>query len=96
MSIRCGADIKAKDIKLENRKELLDLLSQYRPGDEAKIIDNEIVEFPCTFNDDVSGVIIDFMEKYKITTNIVFSIDDEEMILVFNNGTLEEDKDEEE
>ena len=90
MSIRCEAIIKAKDIKVENRKELLDLLSQYRPENQAKIINNEIINFPCTFNDDVSGVLIDFMEKYKINTTIDFAIDDDEDILIFNNGILEE------
>lgn len=93
MSVRCSAEIKAKDIKSENREELLNLLNKYRPEDKEKIVNNEIIEFPCIFNDDVSEVIIDFMNKYKITTNINLSNDDDEIELVFINGILQEDED---
>ena len=93
MSIRCGLELKIEDVMVENRIELYKDLLQFRPEDSARVVDNIIVEFPCTFNDDVSECIINFMEKYKITTDVKIILDDEEFDMIFVNGELEEDED---
>ena len=92
MSIKCGLELKIEDIKVENRNELLKDLLQFRPEDSVRVVDNIIVEFPCTFNDDVSECIINFMEKYKITTEVKITLDDEEFDMIFVNGKLEEEE----
>lgn len=92
MSIRCDLELKIKDIMVETRNELLKDLLQFRPEDSVRVVDNIIVEFPCTFNDDVSECIINFMEKHKITTEVKITLDDEEFDMIFVNGKLEEEE----
>ncbi len=92
MSIRCELELKAEDIPVENRIELYKELLDYRPEDSARVVDNTIVDFPCSFNDDISECVIDFIYKYKLTTNVKITLDDEEFDMTFVDGNLDEEE----
>lgn len=92
MSFRCDVDIKTNQIPKEHQFELYNLLLEFRPGYEGEIVNNEVKEFPCNFNDDFSGVLKDFMKKYKLTATFDAIFEDDEYYFYFIDGEETEEE----
>lgn len=94
MSYNSDVEIPIKVIPTnELRLELYKILLDYRPDDDGLIdCDGFVIQFPCSFSDNVYEPVYDFIKKHKLTITIKYTDDDDnESDLIFIDGELIDD-----